>query len=72
MLKKYLDARKLSQQLAQAHIVIAARDARIAELEQAIDDLNTSFFLAREDVEGLQSQVTAMNRAWNESVEAFR
>lgn len=63
---------RLSQQLAQAHITIAARDARIEELNQAIDDLNTSFFLAREDVEGLQSQIEAMNRAWNESVEAFR
>lgn len=55
--------RELSQRLAQAHIVIAARD-------QAIEDLNLAYLTARGEVEDLEARVAAMDKAWNQAIDA--
>lgn len=57
------EVRKLSQRLANAHIVIAARD-------QAIEDLNLAYLTARGEVEELEARIRAMERAWNQAIDA--
>ena len=56
------EVRRLTQRLAQAHIVIEG-------LQQNVDDLNASYMASRADVDDLTLELAEVHRNYNRAVE---